>query len=85
MYPEILAIEHFDVSPLGVLLSTGKSHMIPQPPSFVGMLLMQPSKQQFDGNKPHALKTAKIISTIQAGHIMQEFRGHTSVQYLLPF
>jgi len=64
MYPEIPVTEHLDITLLGVLLSTGKSHMIPQLPSFFGMLLMQPSKQQFDGNKPHALKTAKIISTI---------------------
>jgi hypothetical protein len=41
--------------------------MIPQLPSFFDMLLMQPSKQ-FVGNKPHALKTATIISTILTGH-----------------
>jgi hypothetical protein len=63
LYPEIPATEHLDVGLLG-LLSTGKSQMIPQIPSFFGMLLMQPSKQQFDGNKHHALKTATIISTI---------------------
>jgi hypothetical protein len=54
MYPEISAPEHLDIGLLLVLLSTGYSQMILQLPSFFGILFMQPSKKQFDGNKPHA-------------------------------